>query len=304
MRIFGQCLAFIACLHSVAVAQNCLPLSDSKKSTLLEYVRKEYRLKGETNLTLSNDELAHNGCYRELVFEGKSSLKTWQITLYLSPDQRFLTDELFDTTVDPIEEQRRQAATLMSGLAQNKGSSRGPDQAAVTIVEFSDFECPFCRKFADLLDQALPEEKGRVRVVFHHMPLSNHPWARTAAEGAACAQLQSGDAFWKMHDQIFTNQASITPENVKSKLQEFARTVPGLQVANFQNCLQNEMSLGLILRDLDLASANGVNATPTLFINGNRITGVKDAKQLQQLITEAEKEANQAGSPRAVLESK
>jgi protein-disulfide isomerase len=141
-------------------------------------------------------------------------------------------------------------------------------------------------------------------VVFHHMPLSNHPWARTAAEGAACAQLQSGDAFWKMHDQIFTNQASITPENVKSKLQEFARTVPGLQVANFQNCLQNEMSLGLILRDLDLASANGVNATPTLFINGNRITGVKDAKQLQQLITEAEKEANQAGSPRAVLESK
>jgi hypothetical protein len=70
-----------------------------------------------------------------------------------------------------------------------------------------------------------------------------------------------------------------TSDNVKSKLGEFARSVPGLRLTDFQNCLQNEMSLGLTFRDLDLASANSVDATPTLFISGNRITGVKDAVQ-------------------------
>jgi len=305
MNKSGQLLVVSILLPcSTAFGQNCPSLSDSKRSALVEYVRKEYKLKEEIGLRLSRDELIPNGCYREITFEGKTSLKNWQITMYLSPDQRFRTGELFDTTVDPVQEQRRQAAALMSGLIQNKGSSKGADNAPVTIVEFSDFECPFCRKFANLLDQVLSEEKDRVRLVFHHMPLSNHAWARTAAEGTACAQLQSGDAFWKMHDQIFTDQASITLENVKSKLEEFARAVPGLQMTDFQNCLQNEMSLGLILRDLDLASANSIDATPTLFINGNRITGIKDAAQLRQLIREAEKESNQAGTPRAALERK
>ena len=82
---------------------------------------------------------------------------------------------LFDTTVDPAQEQRRKAEALMAGLVQNKGASKGSDLAPVTIVEFSDFECPFCRKFADLMKQVLPAEKDRVGIVFHHMPLSIHP---------------------------------------------------------------------------------------------------------------------------------
>jgi hypothetical protein len=89
--------------------------------------------------------------------------------------------------------------------------------------------------------------------------------------------------------KYFTEQYSVTPENVKSKLEGFARSVPGIRMTDFQNCLQNEMSLGLILRDLDLASANSVDATPALLINGTRITGIKAAAQLRQLITEAKK---------------
>lgn len=116
------------------------------------------------------------------------------LTLYLSPDQRFLTTEMLDTSLDPVEEERRKSAALMTALSQNKASSKGPEHARVTIVEFSDFECPFCRRLADEMDQVLPTEKDEVRLVFHHMPLSIHAWARVAAEAAACAQFQSQGA--------------------------------------------------------------------------------------------------------------
>jgi protein-disulfide isomerase len=85
----------------------------------------------------------------------------------------------------------------MAGLVPNTGSSKGSDAAPVTIVEFSDFECPYCRKFADVMREVLPEEKDRVRIVFHHFPLPMHPWARLAAEGAACAQLQSSKSAYE-----------------------------------------------------------------------------------------------------------
>jgi protein-disulfide isomerase len=282
-------LLILAAVCSTAAAQDCSELSAARKSALADYVRKEYKLK-ETNLTIVQDKIVNSSCYRELTFQGKSSIKTWETTMYLAPDQRFLTAELFDTSLDPVEQQRQKAAALMAGLAENKGASKGPEHGPVTIVEFSDFQCPFCRRFADLMQQVLPEEKDMVRLVYHHMPLSMHPWARTAAEGAACAQLQSADAFWAMHDQIFQHQQEITPENVKQKLTEFARTAKSLDVNLFQSCLDNEMSLGLVFRDMNLASANQITGTPTIFINGRRIEGVKDPAQLRQLIEDAKAE--------------
>lgn len=215
--------------------------------------------------------------------------------MYLSPDQRFLTSELLDTTIDPQERERHKAQALMGGLSENRSSSKGSATAPVTIVEFSDFECPYCKKFTDILAQVLPEEKDQLRVVFHHMPLSMHPWARLAAEGAACAQLQNADAFWSMHDQIFQHQQEITADNIKPKLSEYAQNSKSLDRKSFQNCLDNEMSLGLVFRDMNLASANKVEATPTLFINGHQIPGIKDAQQLRDIIAEAKKEATQAG---------
>ena len=80
-------------LCPIAAAQNCPALSVGKKSALVEYVRQEYKLDSGTDLKIVNDEPVKGSCYRELTFEGKSSVKAWQITLYLSPDSRFLTGE-------------------------------------------------------------------------------------------------------------------------------------------------------------------------------------------------------------------
>jgi protein-disulfide isomerase len=209
----------------------------------------------------------------------------------LSPDQRFLTDELFDNSVDPREEERLKAESLMSALTQNKGASKGPETAPVTVVVFSDFQCPYCRRLADILrDVSAGEQNNQLRVVFHHLPLSIHAWARRAAEAAACAQLQSSRAFWPIHDYLFAHQDEITPENLKQKSNAFAKDVEGLNFSEFENCEENQMSLGLVLRDMNLASANNITATPTLFINGRRVQGIKNASELRQLIADAEAE--------------
>ena len=109
------------------------------------------------------------------------------------------------------------------------------------------------------------------------------------------AQLQNADAFWSMHDQIFQHQQEITADNVKQKLSEYAQNTKSLDAKSFQSCLDNEMSLGLVFRDMNLASANNVDSTPTLFVNGHHVPGIKDVQQLRDVIVEAKKEATQAG---------
>jgi thiol-disulfide isomerase/thioredoxin len=235
-----------------ARAENCPALPAAKQSALVDYVRRQYKIDESTDFRLAKEVPVVGGCYRALTFEGKGSMKTWQLTLYLSPDQRFLSGELFDTTLDPIKEEQRKADALMTELIPNKGASKGPATAPVTIVEFSDFECPFCRRFAALIGQLSPAEKNQIRIVFHHLPLSIHQWARMAAEGAACAQLQSSDAFWAIHDKIFQHQEDLTPGNFKQKLAEYAQDSQVIDLKSFQECVDNQMSLGLVFQDMNL----------------------------------------------------
>lgn len=273
-----------------AQSGHCEALRDEKKTALTNYVRTKYKLPGSTSLALVSDLPISPTCFHELTFQGVSPIKTWELKLYLSPDGRYLTSDLYDTAVDPVEEERQKMRALMDSLSANKGASLGPENALVTIVEFSDFECPYCRKLSSMMEDVLPTVPGKVRVVFHHMPLQMHPWARTAAEAAACAQFQGSKAFWNIERQIFERQGEITAENVKAKLVDIAHHVPDLDFQGFQTCFENEMSLGLVLRDIDLGTANEVNATPTVFINGHRLQGIKDAKQLRELIDAAQEE--------------
>ncbi|MGO9096044.1 MAG: DsbA family protein [Bryobacteraceae bacterium] len=274
-------------------------LTAKQKQTLLDYVRKKYKLPSSILLSIEKDTPVDGTCFWELAFQGKSEIRTWELKLFASPDLRFLTDELMDTQRDPEDEERAKNQLLMRGLTQGASTVRGPENAPVTIAEFSDFQCPFCRKFAEILDEVLADGTQNVRVVFHHMPLASHNWARIAAEGAACAQLQSPQAFWRMHDEIFRNQASITPENIKEKLAGFAESTKEVDHAAFQQCMRDSMSLGLVLRDLNLGDANQVTGTPTLFINGHRVQGVENAARLRELIVEAGKEAGSPSAPAA-----
>jgi protein-disulfide isomerase len=289
-------------LHLEAQAPGCpQALSENQKKTLTDYVRKKYKLVDTIALTLKNDTMVRGACFRELTFEGKSAFKTWELTLYASPDARFLSSDLFDTTFDPALEKRAKDEALLKGLTQGPSATRGPANAPVTIVEFSDFQCPFCGKFARILDEALSSEGKDVRVVFHHMPLSMHPWARMAAEAAGCAQLQSNEAFWSLHDRIFQGQTAITAGNAKEKLAEFASATKGIDATVFEKCLATGMSVGLVLKDMNVAESYQVNATPTVFINGHRLKGVDSAAKLREMMRRRGKRPQLIPRPRQRL---
>ena len=273
-------------------SDRCPALLDvNQRQTIEGYVRARYEIPDAIGLTLTGVTTVGDTCYRELTIQGKTPTRTWELKLFASPDLRFLSSDLLDTTIDPAAEQRRTREALMMGLTDGASAARGPKKATVTIVEFSDFQCPYCRKFASMLDGVLADESHDLRVVFHHMPLGGHDWARTAAEGAGCAQLQSSEAFWKLHDQIFREQTTITVGNVRAKLVDMAAGIDALDPKAFQKCLDEGLSVGLVLKDVNLAESNQVNGTPTFFINGRRVEGVENASKLRELIVTARERA-------------
>jgi protein-disulfide isomerase len=180
----------------------------------------------------------------------------------------------------------------MSQLLNGEYAALGPATAPVTVVVFSDFECPYCKKLRAVLAAEPLLTAGKVRLVFRHMPMQSHKWAQKAAEAAACAQLQNGDAFWRLHDSLFETQDKITPDNVAQKADDLAAQIEPLNIQQFRDCLRRQTSLGMVLRDRQIGTSVGVKATPTMFINGEPLTGLPDAAELHRRLAEAAEEAD------------
>jgi protein-disulfide isomerase len=196
--------------------------------------------------------------------------------VYVTKDGKYMfRGEVSDLSKDPMVETRAQLETKDS-------PSLGPANAPVTLVEFSDFECPVCRALHDALRGMLPNYP-QLRVVFKDFPLEQiHPWARTAALAGRCAYKQNPPAFWKMYDLIYDGQDLISPENAWGKMTDFA-SQSGLNVDVFKACMASPEAGAAV----DASRANGilleVGSTPTMFVNGRRIVGA-DPHTLEQYI--------------------
>ncbi len=151
---------------------------------------------------------------------------------------------------------------------------RGPVDAPLTLVEYGDFECPFCGRATGVVDELRERFGDRLRYVFRHVPLSDvHPHARLAAEAAEAAAAQG--RFWEMHDRLFTDQEHLTPTD----LLEHADAL-GLDVARFSRDLGSGRYGRRVEQDVESAEASGVEGTPTFFIGERRHTGPYDADTL------------------------
>jgi protein-disulfide isomerase len=196
--------------------------------------------------------------------------------VYVTKDGKYMfRGEVSDLSKDPMVKTRAQLVTKDS-------PSLGPANAPVTLVEFSDFECPVCRALHDALRGMLPNYP-QLRVVFKDFPLEQiHPWARTAALAGRCAYQQNPAAFWKMYDLIYDGQDLISPENAWGKISEFA-SQSGLNAEMFKACMASPEAGAAV----DASRANGilleVGSTPTMFVNGRRIVGA-DPHTLEQYI--------------------
>jgi len=214
--------------------------------------------------------------FYEVGIEVKYKDQSQSGVVYASKDGKYvIRGELYKTTDNPFAETRKE-------LAAGNSPSKGPADAKVTFVEFSDFECPHCR----LLHQYLPtlEQKyPQVRVVFKNFPIENlHPWAMTAAIAGHCASQVSNDAFWKMESTIFDQQDLISAENAYDKLTD-AAVAAGLQRDSFRACLADPASKDAIAADVALGQKLGVNSTPSIFIDGRQVVG-GDPDSIDQII--------------------
>ena|SRR5688572_11872181 len=203
------------------------------------------------------------------------------IPFLVSPDGRyFISGEVTDLTIDPLEATRKR-------IDLTGRHARGPADAKVTIVEYSDFQCPFCsRGYQILEEQVMTEYDGKVRLFFKHLPLKTiHPWAEGAALATECAGDQSGDGFWKMYHAIFKSQRELNPDNLKAKVTDFAKSA-GLDEGKFTQCYDGKTALPRVEKDLAEAAALGANSTPTFFINGRRLEGAQPLENFKAIIDE------------------
>jgi protein-disulfide isomerase len=229
------------------------------------YLRDMYAFGAETQVTVGTPKETDIPGLLETKIDVKVDDNLQSVKFYVSKDGKYLIrGELSDMTKDPLAENR---AKLQIKDAPSSGNPSG----TVTMVEFSDFECPVCRSLHDVL-QSLLVNYPQVHLVFKDFPLEQHPWARLAAIGGRCAYNQDPKAFWKIYDLIYDNQEVVSAENAYSKLNDYASQM-ALNGATFKSCLSSPEAAAAV----DASRANGlaleVSSTPTIFINGRRIIG-------------------------------
>jgi protein-disulfide isomerase len=167
---------------------------------------------------------------------------------------------------------------VVVGEANNP--AKGPAGAPVTVVEFSDFQCPFCARVTPTLKRLEEAYPGKIRIVFRDLPLLNiHKNAGVAAEAAHCANDQG--KFWEMHDRLFANQSKLSAPELKEHA-----TAVGLEAEAFNQCLDSGKYTAEWRRDSEEASRLGLSGTPAFFINGRLLSGAQPFEAFAQVIDE------------------
>jgi protein-disulfide isomerase len=160
------------------------------------------------------------------------------------------------------------------------GPSKGPADAAVTIIEFSDFQCPYCSRALPVLQEVMDRYPDDVRLVYRHLPLDSiHPRARVAAEASLCAEEQG--KFWEYHDILFANNSALSDEDLRGN----AETI-GLDVEGFVQCMSEERFAVKVEADLEAGRAVGLSGTPAFFVNGLLLSGARPVEDFVRVIDE------------------
>jgi protein-disulfide isomerase len=257
---------------------------------VLAYLRQYYQMPPNVSLTILDKWQNRKTCYTRLTIEMPHSPIT---QVFLSPDFRFIaTGPVWDMQQRPEDEQELEAEATRELLNSNSvnAPSRGSSHPVVTLAVFSDFQCPYCQRFNDFFNQLPEVERSRVKLVFFNVPLTIHPWARQAAEMAACAGKQSEAGFWKLHDFFFEQQGALSPNNIRGRTKSFVASDSTLDLDRFDRCVENREANGLLSQEEQLSEKLAIRATPTVFLDGIRYNGFQSVDALSAAIERKSKQ--------------
>jgi len=202
--------------------------------------------------------------------------------MLIKPDQTGITGNVVreENPIQQPQQRQQPSQPEIIDVSIDDDSILGDEDAPVTIIEFSDYECPFCARFyLNTLPQLKREyiDTGKIKLVYRDFPLSFHQNAQKAAEAAECAGEQ--DKYYEMHDKIFENQQAITTTNLK----EYAKEI-GLNTNEFNECLDSGEMASEVQKDFQDGQSIGVRGTPTFFINGKLLRGAQPFEEFQKII--------------------
>ena len=202
------------------------------------------------------------------------------------PIRQFLTEQRMQVArqafLDTLKTKTPVRITLeppRQAFAAANSPSKGPSGAPIELIEFSDFQCPFCQRANPTVDQVLKTYGDRIRFVYRHFPLSNHPNAKPAAEASQCAAEQG--KFWEYHDKLFANPSRLADGDLKQSAAEL-----GLDTAAFNKCVDTHKYASQVESDFRAGEDAGVNGTPAFFVNGRMISGAQPFEAFKRLIDE------------------
>ena len=272
-------LAAFLCFAAGSQAQK---KSAFDKATLEAYVRHMFVMDKQITVQVGDPKPSQFSGYQEVTVSASAGQAHQDFSFLVSQDGSKIVQgnfTFFDINQNPFKSD-------LDKLKTDGAPSMGTQGAPVVIVEFSDFECPYCKNEASVLRKnllsAFPKE---VHLYFKQFPLESlHPWARTAALASRCVYRQSPDAFWAYHDWIFEKQDEIKPENVKDKIQEWAKSTKGIDAAQLGACLDSKSTDLEVTRDIADGRALKVDSTPTMFINGRRVAASLDWPTLRSIV--------------------
>ncbi len=243
------------------VAGASLPSTDAVN----EFMRHMLGWDPNTKWQVGSIKMTESGLVEALV--GISTAQGQQtLRLFITPDgQHAINGDLVPFAADPF-------ARARDLLSKGNGAAHGPADAALTIVEFGDLQCPSCKAAQPLVEKILAENPN-ARFIFQNYPLPMHNWAMKAAYWADCAARQNADAFWKWVPSVYAQQADITLETVDQKLGTLLATAGG-DVRVVEACVAQPDTKARVEASMRLGDSVEVGGTPTLFFNGRKIANV------------------------------
>jgi len=250
------------------------------KAVLEAWARHLYVMDSSISVAVSDPKPSPLPGFVEVTVHASKGDRSQDFEFYVSNDgQKIVQGTVWDANQNPFKKDLDLLKTAFS-------PSIGTPGAPVVLVEFSDFQCPYCKQEAAMLRQNLIQNfPTQVRMYYKEFPLVDlHPWAKVAAIAGRCIFNQNAPAFWEYHDFIYDHQSEVTPENFKEKVLDWAKTAKGIDTAQLGACIDSKATEDVIDKNLAEGHALQVGGTPTLFVNGRRIPNVIDWPTLKAII--------------------
>jgi protein-disulfide isomerase len=275
----GTSLAQNAPGLSPAVA-NTVPTDPAKDAALRTYLQKHFKIPTPDAITLGPAfKTPLDGLLARQLTVRNDQGQTVGATIFFDQNEnKAIIGQYIDTSAEPWGRVNMGAVTL------NDRPEQGPVDAPVTIVEFADFECPFCAHAFTVLETLVNTTyRGKVKLIFKAYPLNQHLWAMKAAEAAECARLQNPAAFWDFARYFYTNQGSININNIQQNVDKVAKQQK-LDAASLKACMNSPQTEARVKQDQNDGNSIRVSSTPTFFVNGIPVVGLPDNKTMTFVI--------------------